>query len=93
MKFTWDDKKQQTNLRDHGVDFADAVGVFFDDHALATEDEDATGEQRLVIMGRDFLDRVLIVVYTEREEEVVRIISARKASPGERKSYAEGVNP
>ena len=92
MKFTWDDKKQQTNLRDHDVDFADAVGVFFDDHALTTEDTDATGEQRLVIMGRDFLDRVLIVVSTEREEEVVRIISARKASPGERKSYAGGMN-
>jgi uncharacterized DUF497 family protein len=56
MKFTWDDKKRQTNLRDHRVDFADAVGVFFDDCALTTEDVDAEGEQRLVTMGRDFLD-------------------------------------
>ena len=43
MKFTWDDKKRQTNLRDHRVDFADAVGVFFDDCALTTEDVDAEG--------------------------------------------------
>ena len=93
MRFTWDDKKRQTNLRDHRVDFADAVGVFFDDRALTTEDADAEGEQRLVTMGRDFLDRVLIVVYTERGEDEIRLISARKASPGERKAYAGGANP
>jgi uncharacterized DUF497 family protein len=93
MRFTWDDKKRQTNLRDHRVDFADAVGVFFDDRALTTEDVDAEGEQRLVTMGRDFLDRILIVVYTERDEDGMRLISARKTSPGERKAYAGGVNP
>ncbi len=47
----------------------------------------------LVTMGRDFLDRVLIVVYTERGEDEIRLISARKASPGERKAYAGGANP
>lgn len=93
MKFTWDDKKRHSNLRDHRVDFADAVGVFFDDCALTTEDVDTEGEQRLVTMGRDFLDRVLIVVYTERGEDEIRLISARKASPGERKAYAGGANP
>ena len=93
MRFTWNDKKRQTNLRDHRVDFADAVGVFFDDCALATEDVDAEREQRLVTMGRDFLDRVLIVVYTERGGDEIRLISARKASPGERKAYAGGANP
>ena len=93
MKFTWDDKKRQANLRDHRVDFADAVGVFFDDCALTTEDIDAEGEQRLVTVGRDFLDRVLIVVYTERGEDEIRLISARKASPGECKAYAGGVTP
>jgi Uncharacterized protein conserved in bacteria len=93
MEFTWHDKKRQTNLRDHRVDFADAVGVFFDDRALTTEDVDAEGEQRLVTMGRDFLDRVLIVVYTERGEDEIRLISARKASPGECKAYAGGMTP
>ena len=93
MRFTWDDKKRQTNLCDHRVDLADAVGVFFDDCALTTEDVDAEGEQRLVTMGRDFLDRVLLVVYTERGEDEIRLISARKASPGERKAYAGGANP
>ncbi len=52
MDFTWDPAKSQTNLRKHGVDFADAVGVFFDDNAITLEDKDAEGEQRLVIMGR-----------------------------------------
>ena len=44
-------------------------------------------------MGRDFLDRVLIVVYTEQGEGEIRLISARKASPGERKAYAGGATP
>jgi len=86
-RFSWDDKKRQANLRRHGVGFADAVGVFFDDHALAIEDTDTKGEQRLVTMGRDYLYRVLLMVYTERGEDEIRIISARKASPGERESY------
>ena len=93
MRFTWDDKKRLANLQKHGVDFADAVGVFFDDHALTIEDGDAEGEQRLVTMGRDYLDRVLLVVYTERGEDEIRLISARKASPGERKAYTLGVEP
>ncbi|MBU2790039.1 BrnT family toxin [Acidithiobacillus caldus] len=92
MRFTWDEKKRQVNLAKHRVDFADAVGVFFDDHALTTEDVDAKGEQRMVTMGRDFLDRILIVVYTERAEDEIRLISARKASPGERKCYG-GIKP
>jgi uncharacterized DUF497 family protein len=58
MKFTWDDKKRQINLRVHRVDFADAVGVFFDDCALTTEDVDAEGERRLVTMGRDGEDEI-----------------------------------
>ena len=75
------------------MDFADAIGVFFDDRALTTEDVDAEWEQRLVTMGRDFLDQVLIVVYTERGEEEIRLISARKTSHGERKAYAGDANP
>jgi hypothetical protein len=69
------------------------LGSFFNDRALTAEDVDAEGEQRLVTMGWDFLDRVLIVVYTERGEDEMRLISARKGSPGERKAYAGGANP
>lgn len=92
MRFTWDDRKRQANVRKHGIDFADAVGVFFDDGALTIEDVDSEGEQRLVTMGRDFLDRVLVVVYTERGEDEVRLISARKASPRERTAYVGGTS-
>ncbi len=91
MNFTWDPAKRQANRRKHGVDFADAVGVFFDDNALTLEDKDAEGEQRLVTMGRDFLGRVLLVVYVERDTDEIRLISARKASPGECKQYAGGI--
>ncbi|MBN6742894.1 BrnT family toxin [Acidithiobacillus sp. MC6.1] len=90
MNFTWDPRKRQINLRGHSVDFADAVGVFFDDAAMTMEDRDSEGEQRLVTMGRDFLDRVLLVVYTERNHEEIRLISARKASAAERRQYAGG---
>lgn len=72
------------------MDFADAVGVFFDDDAMTIEDTDSEGELRLVTMGRDFLDRVLLVVSTERDHEEIRLISARKASAGERRQYAGG---
>ncbi len=76
------------NLRKHGVEFADAVGVFGDPQALTTEDRDHD-EQRFVTCGLDGLGRVLVVVYAYPEPDVIRIISARKAEPHERRQYEE----
>ena len=59
MNVEWDPKKAASNLRKHGVDFADAVGVFEDEWALTLKDELVEGEQRFVTMGTDFVERVL----------------------------------
>jgi hypothetical protein len=88
MSFEWDARKAQSNRRKHGVDFADAVGVLEDPHALTRDDPD-TDEERFVTVGSDFLGRILVVVWTVRGENY-RLISARKATPRERRQYEEG---
>jgi uncharacterized DUF497 family protein len=90
MRIRWDPLKAESNVRKHKVRFSDAEPVLFDPAAVTREDEDATEEQRFVTIGRDSLDRILVVAYTYRGEEI-RIISARRATPRERKSYEEGV--
>jgi uncharacterized DUF497 family protein len=86
MDYQWDPEKAASNLTKHGVDFADAVGVFEDEWALTLKEEYAEGEQRFATMGTDFLGRVLVVVYTYRGEEI-RVISARAATRSERRVY------
>ena len=85
MSYQWDPKKAASNLEKHGVDLADAVGVFEDEWALTLEEEYVEGEQRFVTMGMDFLGRVLVVVYTYRSE-AIRLISARTATRRERRA-------
>lgn len=87
MRFEWNETKRRTNLAKHGVDFADAVGVFFDPASVTLQDAGSHDEARFVMLGRDFTDRVLVVVWVERDADVLRIISARKASPGETRHY------
>jgi uncharacterized DUF497 family protein len=87
MNYEWDPNKARSNYRKHGVRFADAVGVFEDENAITIQDEDAR-EDRFITIGRDFLSRILVVVYTFRDV-VIRIISARKATVRERKVYYE----
>jgi uncharacterized DUF497 family protein len=86
MSYQWDPKKAASNLEKHGIDLADAVGVFEDEWALTLEEEYVEGEQRFVTMGMDFLRRVLVVVYTYRGE-AIRLISARTATRRERRAY------
>ncbi len=86
MHFTWDPRKAASNLRKHSVAFEEATTVFDDEHALVQPD--LVHADRLLILGTSTRARVLFVVYVEREaEDVVRIISARKATPHERKAY------
>ena len=89
MGYQWDSNKARSNLRKHGIDFADAVGVFEDEWAFTLDEQDIAGELRLIILGMDFLGRVLVVVATYREEHI-RLISARLATPQERKHYEQG---
>jgi len=89
MDYEWDRDKARSNLKKHGVAFADAVFVFSDDYAVTIEDDDP-GEQRFVTIGTDGLGRVLVVVYTWRGTRI-RIMSARKATSRERKQYKENI--
>jgi hypothetical protein len=83
----WDPEKAAANLRKHGVDFADAVTALFDERAL-TVPEPSAHEDRFVTMGMDALGRILVVVYTWREDDV-RLISARRATASERRRYGQ----
>ncbi len=85
MEYEWDPRKAVANLKKHGVDFAEAISVLSDDLAL-TIVESHPDENRFVTMGTDPLGRVLVVVYAMRTEKI-RIISARKATPRERRQY------
>ena len=90
MKVIWDPAKARVNLRKHRVHFSDAEAVLFDPLALTTGDQYVEGERRFVTLGSDATGQVLVVVYTYRGE-TIRLISARKATPGERKGYEEGI--
>jgi len=83
----WDPDKAKENLRKHGIDFADAATVLDDDLGLTIPDDSST-EERYVTIGTDALGRVLVLVYTWRGERL-RLISARKAAPDERRQHEE----
>lgn len=88
MAYQWDRDKAAANLRKHGVDFADAVTVFSDDLAITITDE-RFDEERFITIGIDAFNRVLVVLYTWRNDEI-RLISARQATRYEQKQYEEG---
>ncbi len=88
MAYVWDPAKSKANLKKHGVTFADAVIALEDEFALTVSDPEAQGEDRFVSMGSDPAGRILVTVYTHRGD-VIRIISTRTASHGERKRYEE----
>lgn len=90
LRFTWDQRKAATNVTKHGVSFEEAQWVFYDEHALVTEDPDhAEGEDRFLLLGLSGALRILLVVYCEPSSEEIRIISARKAMKAEQKQYLE----
>ena len=84
----WDPGKARLNLQKHGVSFADAVGSLEDEGAITIRDSFLEEEERWITMGLDALGRILVVIYTLRNDNV-RIISARKATPRERRRYEE----
>jgi len=87
VEFEWDREKADSNLRKHGVDFADAATVLHDEQAL-TFVEHTAGEERHVTLGMDALACLLVVVYTWRAGRA-RLISARKATAAERRQYTK----
>lgn len=87
MRFQWHRAKASANLLRHGVDFADAATAFDDERALTIPDPDAIHEERFVTLAMDARGRILVTVWTIRDD-AIRLISARKASDGERRRYA-----
>lgn len=83
--YEWDLHKALLNRRKHGVAFPDAVAVFQDERAVTMEDSDPE-ETRFVTLGLDSLRRVIVVAYTWRGDRI-RLISARRATPAERRQY------
>jgi uncharacterized DUF497 family protein len=92
-RFEWDEDKAKSNWIKHGVSFDEASTVFDDSLARIFDDElHSTDERREVIIGHSINDRLLVVCFTERLDERIRIITARLQTPKERKTYEENVN-
>jgi uncharacterized protein len=94
MRFAWDDTKSRRNLAKHRVSFETARLVFDDPRAISRLDRVEDGEERWQTVGLAGGIVVLLVAHTYREEggeEVIRIISARKATPRERSIYEQGI--
>ena len=90
MRFEWDPPKAEANLRAHGVSFAEAVTVLEDNFALTREDPAAVNEPRFVTLGLSNLGNLLVVIYTYRDPDAIRLISAWKANQRQREAYEKG---
>jgi len=88
MRCVWDERKADLNTRKHGVTFEEAATVFSDPLALIIEDESRPENTRII--GESAASRILLVVFIERGRDVLRLISARRATRHERRRYEEG---
>ncbi|HTF34522.1 MAG TPA: BrnT family toxin [Myxococcota bacterium] len=87
LRFEWDDAKADQNKRKHRVSFEEAQTVFYDERGVLVEDEDEE-DDRFVLIGLSATLRVLVVSHCYRaKDQVIRLISARKATASERKDY------
>ena len=90
MKFSWDPRKADTNFRKHGVAFDEAITVFSDPLALIFDDmAHSDDEHREIIIGFSALSRLVLVCFVERDEDTIRLISARRATKAETKDNEE----
>jgi uncharacterized protein len=88
---TWDPDKAEINLQKHGVSFEEAATVIQSAMTVTIEDESGADEQRFATIGMSVKLRMLMVIHTYREENEIRIISARKATKKEQKAYEERI--
>jgi len=89
MKIVWDEEKNKDNIKNHKVSFQEAETVFYDPHAKIIHDPDHSAEEdRFIILGISKLSKLLVVCHCYREDdEIIRIITARKATKNEAKEY------
>jgi hypothetical protein len=94
VRFEWDPRKSRANKVKHGVSFEEARTAFLDEHARVISDsEHSDDEERFVLLGLSIQLRVLVVCHCYRAaDRIVRIISARRADPSERRYYAENLS-
>ena len=94
MKFEWDREKEKINIKKHGISFSDAQNVFNDPLQLSIPDEfHSEHEERWITVGMMKIRKVVVVVHIYRDmknEEIIRIISARSATPKEKRQYMNG---
>lgn len=86
MYFEWDEQKNQSNIHKHGLSFADVWEAFETALLVELDDREDYGEERWIGIGR-MNHRTVVIVYTERGDETVRVISLRKALKHERQAY------
>lgn len=89
IRFEWDENKNSSNIKKHGISFEEAKTVFYDENARLISDPDhSIEEERFIILGMSLNLKIIIVVHTYKEkDELIRIISARKATKNESKIY------
>ena len=91
IRFEWNNLKSLANKRKHGVSFEEAQTVFYDEEAVEFDDPDhSQDEDRFIILGMSLKLRVLVISHCVRKGDVIRIISARKATRHEANHYWEG---
>lgn len=88
MQFEWDEAKNLENIRKHGIDFSDVFEVFENPMLTELDERFDYGEDRWLSIG--FLGvGVIVIVWTERQDNLIRIISARRANRYEREKFAQ----
>ena len=92
-RFEWDEEKNKSNQAKHGVSFEEAETVFYDEYAWLEYDEGHSyNEERFRILGQSIENNLLVVVHCIRKEDTIRIISSRKATTSEKKTYERNLN-
>jgi uncharacterized DUF497 family protein len=91
MQFEWDETKNRINIQKHGIDFNDAVDMFKHPLLSRLDNTENYGEERWIGVGW-IKNIIALVVYTERKNDVIRIISARKATKQEGRYYEQRIN-
>lgn len=91
LRFEWDERKERTNRAKHRIDFQEAATTFYDPNALVISDPDhSDNEDRFVLLGWSYRLRLLVVCHCHRQGgDVIRIISARRATRREQRQYQE----
>ena len=92
LNFEWDERKNIRNFQKHGIWFEEAKTIWADGHSIEFfDDGHSNDEDRFMRIGRSTKNRTLLVVFCERDQELIRIVSARRLTKKEKDQYEEGI--